>query len=537
MFKTRLYLLSLIIACALILSYPSQAQQLPAFKPDPPKNWFALDPKADGFMGISLKQAYELIQGKKSRPVIVAIIDSGVDTLQQDLQGVLWVNTAQDKDFPGAVHGWNFLGGPGRKCDFSETAEEVRQYFKLKDKYLNTIAPSDTNKKEYAFWLKVKGEYDATIAKAKTELPQLSQVLNAMVETSGYVRHALGLKNNQTFSRTDLDKIVAKSDTMIQVKNLWLLAFSQDVSTSTNVKVIRELGEYLTKLNNELSPDLDVRRRTVGDNPDVLGDKTYGNNQLKFEDSAHGTEVAGLVGAKRGNAYGIDGIADNVQLMIIKAVPVGDEYDKDEANAIFFAVDHGARVINMSFGKKVSPHKDWLDSAFKYAAAHDVLLVQASGNENLDLDIEPEFPNCHYLDGSLHGDENVLNVGASGLKADSILATDFSNYGKNSVDLFAPGVKITSIDMDAEATTDDGTSFSSPIVAGIAALIMEYYPDLNVRQVKQAIMQSAEPLHGLMVYKPGTHNLVDFSTLSKAGGIVNAYRALDIASKMTASQK
>src|SRR6185312_393815 len=187
-----------------------------------------------------------------------------------------------------------------------------------------------------------------------------------------------------------VDKLVAKNDTIMQIKDLWLIAFSQYVSTATNARVIKDMNEYLTKLNNDINPDLEARKRIVGDDPDVLHDKkTYGNNQLKFGDSAHGTGVAGLVGAKRGNGYGIDGVADNVQLMIIKAVPNGDEFDKDEANAIHFAVDHGARIINMSFGKKVSPHKAWVDEAYKYAAAHNVLLVQASGNESLDLDKKP----------------------------------------------------------------------------------------------------------------------------------------------------
>jgi cell wall-associated protease len=273
----------------------------------------------------------------------------------------------------------------------------------------------------------------------------------------------------------------------------------------------------------------------VGDDPDILHDKPYGSNILKFEDASHGTEVAGLVGAKRDNAYGIDGVADNVQLMILKVVPVGDEYDKDEANAIHFAVDHGAKVINMSFGKKISPHKAWVDEAFRYAAAHDVLLVQASGNDNQDIDEKPEFPNADLEDGTIA--DNVLNVGASGLKLDTSLATDFSNFGKKNVDLFAPGVKITSLGMDSETTTDDGTSFSSPIVAGVAALVLEYYPDLSIKQVKQAIMESATSLTGTMVYKPGTHDLVDFTTLSKSGGIVNAYRALQIASEMKGEGK
>jgi subtilisin family serine protease len=356
--------------------------------------------------------------------------------------------------------------------------------------------------------------------------------MNALAETSGYIRHLLHLTDNQTFTRSDVERLATSNDTLMQVKNLWMIAFSQDVSTSTNVKVLKEMNEYITKLNNDINPDLDARKRIVGDDPDVLHDKPYGNNVLKFEDASHGTGVAGLVGAKRGNGYGIDGVADHVKLIIIKAVPVGDEYDKDIANAIHYAVDNGARVINMSFGKKISPHKAWVDEAFKYAAEHDVLLVQAAGNESQNMDTQPEFPNDSFDGDTTEDVGNVINVGASGLKPDTILAADFSNYGKRTVDVFAPGVKVTSIGMDAETMTDDGTSFSSPIVTGIAALIREYYPDLNAKQVKQAILRSAEPVNGLKVYKPGTHELVEFTTLSKTGGVVNADKALRIASEM-----
>ena len=212
------------------------------------------------------------------------------------------------------------------------------------------------------------------------------------------------------------------------------------------------------------------------------------------------------------------------------ASPNGDEYDKDVANSIHYAVDHGARVINMSFGKRISPHKDWVDEAFKYAASKDVLLVIASGNDNRDVDADPDYPNDTYLDGSTT--DNVINVGASGFRADTLLAADFSDYGQKNVDIFAPGVKVTSVDMDAEFDTEDGTSFSAPIVAGIAALILEYYPNLSAKQLKEAILGSATPLTGLMVNKPGTTQKVDFTTLSKTGGIVNAYRALVLASQM-----
>ena len=546
MYIFRKFLISCILTGFLLSSQNSFSQTLPPSQPDPPKNWYALDLKTDGYFGVSLTQAYQFLKGLKSKPVVVAIIDSGVDTLQKDLQGVLWVNTKEkkgngkDDDHNGYVddiHGWDFLGGPGGKSDFSETEEEVREYHRLKGKYLNATEALAENKKEYAYWVKVKTEYDSTVNKARTEIRQLSPIMNAMVETSGYIRHALNLKANQTFTKADVEHLQTANDTLLEVKNLWLIAFSEDVSTSTNVKVIKELSEYMAKLNNSINPDLEARKRIVGDNPDILKDKPYGNNVLKFSDASHGTGVAGLVGAIRNNGYGIDGVADNVKLMAIKAVPIGDEYDKDEANAIHYAVDNGAKIINMSFGKKISPHKEWVDEAFKYAAAHDVLLIQAAGNENQDLDVKPDYPNDTFADGSATDADNVINVGASGLKLDENLATIFSNYGQKNVDLFAPGVKITSIDNDAELITDDGTSFSAPIVTGIAALILEYYPNLSSRQIKQAIMESAAPLKGTMVLKPGTKDMVDFTTLSKTGGIVNARIALEIASKMKGERK
>ncbi len=539
-----------LIGCTLLAflftSFSSSAQTLPPSQPDPPKDWHTLDPKTDGYFGISLKQAYQFVNGLKSKPVIVGIIDSGADTLQKDLQGVLWTNpkekagNGKDDDHNGYVddvHGWDFLGGAGGKCDFNETEEEVREYQRLKGKYLTLTEATATDKKEFAYWTKVKMEYDSTVTKARNESNQLSPILNALVETSGYVRQALKLQSNQTFTKADVEHLQAGNDTLTEVKNLWMIAFSEDVSTSTNVKVLKELSEYMTKLNNSLNPDLEARKRIVGDDPDVLDHKSYGNNKLKFSDASHGTGVAGLVGAVRNNGYGIDGVADNVKLMIIKAVPNGDEYDKDEVSAIHYAVDNGARVINMSFGKKISPHKEWLDQAFKYAAAHDVLLVQAAGNDNQDVDVKPDYPNDTFADGSITDMDNVINVGASGLKQGDSLAASFSNYGQKNVDVFAPGVKVTSIDSDAETITEDGTSFSAPIVTGIASLIMEYYPSLSARQVKQAIMGSATPLKGVMVLKPGSKEKVDFTTLCKTGGIVNARLALEIASKMKGERK
>ncbi|GGH22932.1 S8 family serine peptidase [Mucilaginibacter phyllosphaerae] len=530
------------LSAALLISIESTAQVAPKPAAELPKNWHLMDLKTDGYFGISLNQAYLFVKGKKSKTVLIATIDSGIDTAQADLKPVLWTNTKEipgngiDDDKNGYIddmHGWDFLGGPGGKCDFTETTEEVREYNKLKGKYEGLTTAPAGSEKEFAYWEQVKLTHDATISKSNGEIQQLQPVMNALMATSGYIKKALNLKSDASFKKADLAKITSKSDTVTQSKNVWNSVFDQQGGDDTNAKIINELSEYLAKLNNDVNPDPDARKRIVGDNPDVQDGKPYGNNLLKFADAEHGTGVAGLIGAVRNNKYGIDGVADNVRIMAIKAVPNGDEYDKDIANAIRYAVDNGARIINMSFGKKLSPHKAWVDDAFKYAASKNVLLVQASGNDNQDVDAKPQFPNDTFADGSGTDADNVISVGASADKLNENLAGTFSNYGKKNVDVFAPGVKVTSVNMDAEFNTADGTSFASPITAGVAALVLEYYPNLSAKQLKQVILESATPLTGTMVLKPGsTTEKVDFTTLSKTGGIVNAYKALLAASKL-----
>lgn len=530
---------------ALLTTFGAVAQLAP--KADAPKNWHTLDLKTDGYFGVSLNQAYKLVQGKKSKTVVMATIDSGIDTAQNDLKGILWVNpkeipgNGKDDDKNGYiddVHGWNFLGGPGGKCDYTETTEEVREYNRLKPKYGSLTAAPANDAKGYAYWLKVKATHDETTQKSDAELKQYSPMLNALMVTSGYLKRELKLDAAGTFKKADVEKITSvANDTIAQSKGIWMQIFEQQGGDENNGKIIKELSDYMAKLNNDLNPDLTTRKTIVGDDPDVQDGKPYGSNLVKFPDASHGTGVAGLMAAARGNGYGIDGVADNARIIAIKAVPNGDEYDKDIANAIRYAVDNGAKVINMSFGKKLSPHKDWVDAAFKYAAAKDVLLVQASGNDNQDVDVKPQFPNDTFEDGSVVDMPNVICVGASGANKDETLAATFSNYGKKNVDVFAPGAKVTSIDMDAEFNTADGTSFASPIVAGIAGLILEYYPTLSAKQLKQIILQSATPLTGTMVLKPGTQEKVDFTTLSKTGGIANAYRALQIAATMKGERK
>lgn len=540
-------LIPYVLCGALFYTFTAAAQAPAPVAPEAPKNWHTLDLRTDGYYGISLHKAYLALKGKKSKTVVVATIDSGIDTLQKDLRAILWTNpkeipgNGKDDDNNGYIddiHGWDFLGGPGGKCDFTETTEEVREYNRLRTEFAPLTEATAPDKKAFAYWQTVKATYDSTIAKSATEIKQYSEFMNVLVVTSGYVKQALKLQPNDTFTLPTLNKLQTTNDTLAQSRDMWKMVMQEEGPSATSAQIIKELSEYLAKLNNDINPDLEARKRIVGDDPNVWDGKPYGNNLLKFEDASHGTGVAGLIGAIRGNKYGVDGVADNVRIMAIKAVPNGDEYDKDIANAIRYAVDNGAKIINMSFGKKLSPHKKWVDDAFKYAAQHDVLLVQAAGNDNQDMDIKPQFPNDQFEDGSATDADNLISVGASGARLGENLAGSFSNYGQRNVDVFAPGVKVTSVDKDAEFNTADGTSFASPITAGVAALLLEYYPTLSARQLKQIILQSARPLKGRMVLKPGSKtDKVDFTTLSKTGGIVNAYDAVLIAAKTKGERK
>jgi len=245
----------------------------------------------------------------------------------------------------------------------------------------------------------------------------------------------------------------------------------------------------------------------------------------------HGRHVSGIIAAVRNNGKGIDGIADNVKIMMIRAVPDGDEHDKDIALAIRYAADNGAKVINMSFGKGFSPEKQWVDDAVKYAQSKGVLLVHAAGNDASDIDTAWNFPTPVFkADGKRAS--NWITVGASGDPKLGGLVAGFSNYGKKEVDVFAPGVKIYSTIPGGNSYGNaQGTSMASPVVAGLAALILEYFPNLTAEQVKSVIEKSSlKP--DMKVKNPATEEEVDLSELSRSGGVINAYEAVKLASTM-----
>ncbi len=516
-----------LVAIALLATAPFMS-----FAQKEKANWQNLDLKTDSVFGISTEKAYaELLKGKKSTPVIVGVLDGGVDYLHEDLKRVMWVNKKEianngkddDKNgFIDDIHGWNFVGGKDGSVN-NETLELTRLVRRDSKRFANTTAQNVAEKDRAAFeaYLKNKETMERDLETAKSGLEGATRVKNLI---------------------DDLVKKVGKDNPTVEE----LRAYTPSGQTETNIRnnVIRNMGKgdfktfyeerikgaydyYYNQVNYNLNLNYDPRG-IVGDNPDNSNEKNYGNNDVKGPDASHGTHVAGIIGADRTNNIGIKGVADNVLILAVRNVPNGDERDKDVANAIRYAVDNGAKVLNMSFGKAYSWDKKVVDDAVKYAVSKDVLLVHAAGNDNKDLDVENNFPTNKYLDGSIAS--SWITVGASTPTDNQNLKAGFSNYGKTTVDVFAPGYNIYSTYPEQQYKDENGTSMASPVVAGLAALIRSYYPKLTAVQVKEIIMKSVEKVnHNVTVTKDGKAESVPFADLSVTGGVVNTYNALKLA--------
>jgi subtilisin family serine protease len=215
--------------------------------------------------------------------------------------------------------------------------------------------------------------------------------------------------------------------------------------------------------------------------------------------------------------------AGAVRIMSVRVTPDGDERDKDVANGIRYAVDHGALVINMSFGKGYSPEKPVVDSAVRYAESKGVLLVHAAGNDGSDNDRVPSYPTAGYLGGGRAA--NWLEVGASTFRR-SALAARFSNYGRTAVDLFAPGQDIYATLPNQRYGRQSGTSMAAPTVSGVAALLLAYFPRLTPMDVRRILLASVTRYPDARVPAPGGGPPVPFASLSATGGVVNAYAAV-----------
>ena len=524
----KLTYLSLIAALTLSLSANAQSTEKVAvakkgaLTENELKRWSHLDLEKDSIPGMSVDKVYsELLKGKTSTPVIVGIVDSGVDIEHEDLKSVIWTNKKEipgnkiDDDKNGYVddiYGWNFLGN---------TTKENYEY----ERIIN-------NKKlvDEATYLKAKAINDGKIEEANQTKFQIELALNGTKKADETLIKLLG---KPTYTAEELDAIDSKDPEVVQSKAIMKQMLAYGLSVADLKKEIeKELESYIRVQSGE---NLKTNyRKVVGDNPDDIKDTKYGDNNVMGPDKEeilHGTHVAGIVAQVRNNKIGGDGIANNVQILTVRAVPDGDEYDKDIALGIRYAVDNGAKVINGSFGKAFSPHKQWVYDAIKYAESKDVLIVHAAGNDAKDIDKEDNFPNDSD-DKVTEFADNMITVGALNYEYGTNVVADFSNYGKLNVDVFAPGVKIYASTPNNTYQFLQGTSMAAPNVAGVAALIRSYYPTLTAKQVKHILMDSGTAIKSSVTVGGDPDKSRLFSALSQSGKMVNAYNAMVMAEKL-----
>lgn len=505
--------------------------RLSATKAEEPNVWSHLDLEDNKIPGTSTAKAYATLDLKTpAKPVIVAVIDSGVDIAHPDLAGMIWKNEKEAAGAPGVdddgngyiddINGWNFIGNKDGTNLGSSNLEFTREVARLRN--AATTRTLSDEESDYLAELEnlygdEKSNADAVLVKyTKLQADYLAAL--KLLKDAGLTEETLTAV--QAFTTKTADEAAAKT--------VLLGVLARD----RNAAVLKEIVDYYTsKVNFHLNLAFNPSS-IIGDNPDDLYERGYGNNDVKAIGSEHGTHCSGIIGALRGNGIGMDGQSNFLKIMPIRAVPDGDERDKDIANAIRYAVDNGATVISMSFGKQYSPGKEAVDSAVAYAWMKGVLLVHAAGNSALDIDTAKNFPTAKFFDSRVAAD-NWIEVGASSINPDENLPADFSNYGQTSVDLFAPGKDIYSTTPDGTYSVYSGTSMATPEVAGIAALIMSQRPELTGQQVKRLLTSTVTTFPNLMVNQPldgaGDMKQVPFSTLSSSGGVVNALRSLKAA--------
>jgi len=513
-----------------------QAQEI---NTKPPKNWHHLDEKTDGLRGISTYKAYELLKDRKSVEVLVAVIDSGIDWEHEDLKEVMWINaneiegTKRDDDGNGYVddiRGWNFLGNPDGTNVHKETMEVTREFRRLNALYGNKefMELNANERDEYFYFERVRDMFYKEQQEYREQFDQVKQIMSSYEAAENIIKAAFDFKEINLDALPLLD-IPEDNPGLLQARNYLILLNNNGLTKDQLKDIYEQLESYVEfGYNTAFDP-----RGIVESNYYNFENTTYGNSDVRGPDARHGTHVAGIIGAMRDNSLGMDGVADNVKIMAIRAVPDGDEYDKDVANAIRYAVDNGAKIINMSFGKSLSPQKFLVDDAVKYAQKKGVLLVHAAGNSAVNIDTTENYPTAQ-LKHTKKTVKNWLEVGASSHGDADKFVAGFSNFGQNRVHVFAPGDDIYATTPDNSYEYLSGTSMAAPVVSGLAAILMSYYPKMKVKHVIQTIMDSAVRYPDMTVKAPGSDPddpYVSFDQLSISGGIVNAHEAILYADK------
>ncbi len=505
------------------------------------QDWYHKDYEKDTIPGISLDKLYEsnLLHGRKGKEIIVAVIDTKIDIHHFDLKGQLWVNKDEipnngiDDDGNGYIddiNGWNFLGNPNGeylKYQSSEIVRIIKKYqekFELKDS-------TEINKNElpnYRLYIKAKTAYKNEVKGLESSILYFKKSINKFPVATKTIQE---ITKKEDINISDLENILksSKDSTVISHASFLKSAKLKDHTIELYTHYVKWFEEMLNT-----TFDLNYNERAImDDNPDDIKNSIYGNNIVYGEvPFNHSIVVSGVIGANRTNNIGAKGFSINIKIMPIVMVASGDEHDKDIALAIRYAVDNGAKIVNMSWGKKLSLNQKWILEAMKYAESKGVLLVHGAGNNGFNTDYNTYYPNDYLNDLELV--DNFIVVGASSYELTKNLRASFSNYGKKTVDVFAPGVKIYTTKEDNEFKFSRGTSLAAPMVSGLAGLLWSYFPNLTVNQLKNIIMESGSSFY-IPVTIAGENNIkkeIPFTELSKSGKIINAYNAFLMASEL-----
>jgi subtilisin family serine protease len=524
--------------------------------------WHQKDYQEDHIPGISLEKWFRKNKKESNHDVIVAIIDTQVDINHEDLKDQFWTNPSEiannniDDDHNGYVddvHGWNFTSNKNHDYVVWGNFEYVRIIKELDllfiDKKESQIRTEDLSKyKEYQRALKVYEKENLSYGRWLSSLNHSISIYPIIKDTLKHFFPREDYTYQQLDSLYKINKINDKTYRQMRESNdkdLGALIYYMMINVRNNESSLEVIKSNRAELDSIVNKNLNKNfndRNLIGDNPLAL-EKGYGCNKVSISKKGfknlqgHCTKVSGIIGANRENNIGIKGFLQNIKIMPLNISYSGDENDKDIAMAVYYAVDNGAKVINMSFGKEFSVNQKIVSDAFRYAEKHNVLLVHGSGNEHFNVDENPYYPSDNNFDRTVEICNNFINVGSTSVKLDSTFVSSFSNYGKQNVDLFAPGEKIYTTTKDNSYTTDSGTSLAAPMVSGTAALIWSYYPNLTCSQVKHIIMDSGTAYH-LQVIVPGTKDKkVEFSELSKSGKVLNVYNAMQLAKKMSKEDK
>ena len=539
-FINRLFFAAAFFAVSFVSYAQDKADESPL------ANWQNLDLKDDGVFGISTEKAYkELLKGDKSTTVVVAVIDGGIDEEHEDLKKVMWVNPKEiagngiDDDNNGYIddiYGWNFIGSAKANIHY-DNLELIRLINKYSPKYasaLNSTPFSDSERKEFNLYKKLVTDYMSKLQSAQMGLQNTTMIKKYLDEITSKL-------NNQNPTADDFGAYKPSNDIEGQVIKFIKPELKKRDFKKFYDELLDGIKYYDAQVKYHLNVEFDPRKDSVGDDYENSYDRNYGNNNITGPDAEHGTHVAGIVGAVRNNDLGIKGVANNVKIMAIRTVPDGDERDKDVANSIRYAVDNGAKILNMSFGKSYSWDKKVVDEAVQYAISKGALLVHAAGNDAKNTEKEDNFPNRLFQDstGRTMGTATAwIEVGASSWKNDEDLVATFSNFGGKTVDVFAPGVKINSTMPASTYKENDGTSMAAPVVSGLAALIWSHYPQFTAVQIKEIIMNSVTKVdYKVKIKEDGDSKKVNLGDISVSGGVVNAYAALQLAEKMSKTNR